>query len=271
LGLNRVPQVTIKTQWGLSREPGVTLETRRGLNRVPRAPHEHKEGLNRLPPEPGEHQLGLDRRRVVSRAMLPRPSSPRPIGLRFLLSFRHGKPGYVASREVPSIRYDGNPSGATHRRGYLALRARAPTSMSHGATTRASRVRYEAYIPSPRLLGTPRDWLRQCSRNARPSCDGSFASRFLLAQRFEMRPAKHGVRRHRPHASIRKCQARGVAAARLHSGGSHLAADNRDSSGLRPLWDDSRHGSARRCRARGNKATRHLPRGWLHRADWPGC
>ena len=159
----------------------------------------------------------------------------------------------------------------THRRGYLALRARAPTSMSHGATTRASRVRYEAYIPSPRLLGTPRDWLRQCSRNARPSCDGSFASRFLLAQRFEMRPAKHGVRRHRPHASIRKCQARGVAAARLHSGGSHLAADNRDSSGLRPLWDYSRHGSARRCRARGNKATRHLPRGWLHRADWPGC
>ena len=86
----------------------MTLETRWGLNWVPRAPHEDKEGLTRLPTKSGKHQPGSDRHRVVSRAMPLRPSSPRPVGLHFLLSLRHGKPRYVASREVPSIRYDGN-------------------------------------------------------------------------------------------------------------------------------------------------------------------
>jgi len=88
----------------------VTHETQWGLNRVPRVTHETRWGLNRLSPKSGEHHPGSDRHQVVSRAMLPRPSSPRPIGLRFFLSFRHGKPRHVASREVLSIRYVGNLS-----------------------------------------------------------------------------------------------------------------------------------------------------------------
>ena len=110
LGLVRVPRVTLETRWGLNRVPGVTLKTRWALNRVPRAPHETKEGLTRLPTKSGEHQPSLDRRQVVSRTLLPRPSLPRPIGLRFLLSFRREKPRYVASGEVPSIRYNANPT-----------------------------------------------------------------------------------------------------------------------------------------------------------------
>ena len=55
--------------------------------------------------------------------------------------------------------------------------------MSHGATTKASRVRCVAYIPPPRLRGTPRDWLQQVRSPCARESDGLLASRVEIPVR----------------------------------------------------------------------------------------